>query len=88
MKHVDMPAGQAYSWRATLVIATVYLNSGVTPFHAANIVTATLCENNTKDKKMTAVCVGDKLCSAVGKLRNKYETVQVPDHPCFETQQI
>jgi hypothetical protein len=38
-------------------------NSGVTPFQAGTQVVQTMCENNTKNKKIVFVFLGNKLCN-------------------------
>ena len=45
-----------------------YNNSGVTPFQARTQVVQTMCENNTKNKKIVSVFLGNKLCNVASRL--------------------
>jgi len=55
-------------------------NTDSTPFQAGTIVATTVCENNTKGKKIIGVHVGVKICPNASKLRNKGEKVDCPNH--------
>ena len=55
-------------------------NSGVTPFQAGTQVVQTMCENNTKNKKIVSVFLGNKLCNVASRLRNKGIVVKCPHH--------
>jgi hypothetical protein len=57
-----------------------YNNSGVTPFQAGTQVVQTMCENNTKNKKIVSVFLGNKLCNVTSRLRNKGIVVKCPHH--------
>ena len=57
-----------------------YNNSGVTPFQAGTQVVQTMCENNTKNKKIVSVFLGNKLCNVASRLRNKGIVVKCPHH--------
>ncbi|KAH3793376.1 hypothetical protein DPMN_146884 [Dreissena polymorpha] len=51
-----------------------------TPFQAGTIAISTMCENNTKNKKIEGVLVSNKLCRTSSMLRNKGQPVQCPNH--------
>jgi hypothetical protein len=55
-------------------------SSGVTPFQAGTQVVQTMCENNTKNKKIVSVFLGNKLCNVASRLRNKGIAVKCPNH--------
>ena len=55
-------------------------SSGVTPFQAGTQVVQTMCENNTKNKQIVSVFLGNKLCNVASRLRNKGIAVKCPNH--------
>jgi hypothetical protein len=55
-------------------------SSGVTPFQAGTQVVQTMCENNTKNKHIVSVFLGNKLCNVASRLRNKGIVVKCPNH--------
>jgi hypothetical protein len=50
------------------------------PFQAGTQVVQTMCENNTKNKQIVSVFLGNKLCNVASRLRNKGIAVKCPNH--------
>lgn len=55
-------------------------NAESTPFQAGTIVTTTFCENNTRNKQVVGVFIGNKLCRVASKLNNDGQNVKCPNH--------
>ena len=56
-------------------------NTESTPFQAGTIAATTVCENNTRAKRVIGCHVASKLCPYASKLRNRGEIVKCPNHP-------
>lgn len=56
-------------------------SSDNTPFQAGTVVTTTMCENNTTNKKVIGVFVGVKICKTASTLKNQGVNVTCPNHP-------
>ncbi len=55
-------------------------NSGHTPFQAGTIAVTTMCENNTRSKRIIGVHIANKLCMVASRLRNRGIAVDCPNH--------
>lgn len=55
-------------------------NVGSTPFQAGTQVAQSMCENNTTDKKVIGLFLGNKLCCVASRMRGKGIEVVCPNH--------
>ncbi|KAH3885712.1 hypothetical protein DPMN_009708 [Dreissena polymorpha] len=58
----------------------LFNSGGHTPFQGGTIAVTTMCENNTRSKRIIGVHVANKLCMVASRLRNQGIAVDCPNH--------
>ncbi|KAH3755438.1 hypothetical protein DPMN_190134 [Dreissena polymorpha] len=58
----------------------LFNSGGHTPFQGGTIAFTTMCENNTRSKRIIGVHVANKLCMVASRLRNQGIAVDRPNH--------